>query len=123
MRDPVQPARHLSFGASAEELVTERYRTAGYTILARNWRGAAGELDIVAGRGRTVAFVEVKARRRARIDSPAVAVDAGKQRRLRATAAQWLAANGSTGRSARFDVVAVTGEGDERRIDEFTGAF
>ena len=102
--------------------MTERYRTAGYTTFART--GAAlPAVSTSSPGGRTVAFVEVSARRRARIDSPAVAVDAGKQRRLRATAAQWLAANGSTGRSARFDVVAVTGEGDERRIDEFTGAF
>ena len=33
----------------------------GYHILARNFRVAAGEIDLIAGRGRILALVEVKA--------------------------------------------------------------
>lgn len=117
-------AAHLSFGAAAETLVAEHYRRTGHEVLARNWRGSAGELDLVVRRDRTVVFVEVKARRRVGIDSPAVAVGPAKQRRLRATAAQWLAAAGAgAGLLVRFDVVAVAGEGQRRRIDVYTAAF
>ncbi|MGQ9768172.1 MAG: YraN family protein, partial [Anaerolineae bacterium] len=35
----------------------------GYTIIARNWRTRAGELDIIARDGEWLVFVEVRARR------------------------------------------------------------
>lgn len=128
MRDPipnpVPRAAHLAFGASAEQLVAERYRAAGFEVVARNWRGTSGELDVVARREHSVVFVEVKARRRAGVDSPAVAVGPAKQRRLRATAAQWLAAHATGGRlGVRFDVAAVTGDGPHRRVEVYEGAF
>ncbi len=54
-------------GYLAEALCVLSLRLRGYRILARDLRTAArgsgvGEIDIVARRGRTLAFVEVKAR-------------------------------------------------------------
>ncbi|MGH6720024.1 MAG: YraN family protein [Alphaproteobacteria bacterium] len=49
-------------GRRAEALAALRLRLAGYAILARRERNPAGEIDLIARRGRTVAFVEVKAR-------------------------------------------------------------
>ena len=61
----------------------------GYRIAARRWRCPAGEIDIVARRGKLLIFVEVKAR--ARLDDAAWSVTERSQRRIAAAAAAWLA--------------------------------
>jgi putative endonuclease len=100
-------------GAWGEDVAARHYRRAGYEIVDRNWRCAIGELDIVARRGDTVVFCEVKARRHDGFGGAVAAVDHVKQRRLRRLAASWLAEHrdvpGSGGWHVRFDVVAITG--------------
>src|SRR3546814_12384183 len=59
-------------------------RLKGYRILGQRVRCARGEIDLVARRGRTVAFVEVK--RRADRTSAAWAVDERALRRVVAAA-------------------------------------
>ncbi len=49
-------------GRRAEHVAALWLRLKGYRILGERVRTAAGEIDIVARRGRTLAFVEVKAR-------------------------------------------------------------
>ncbi|MEO0501369.1 MAG: YraN family protein [Pseudomonadota bacterium] len=50
-------------GRRAETLAAWYLRLKGYRILGRRLRTRGGEIDIVARRGRTIVFVEVKARR------------------------------------------------------------
>lgn len=60
----------------AEQLLLE-----GWEILARNWRGGGGELDLVVVRDGCLRLVEVKAR--SPQDPVGIeAIDAGKRRRL-----------------------------------------
>lgn len=47
-------------GQAAEDQVVRRYQMAGCDILARRWRGAAGEIDLIVRDGDTIVFVEVK---------------------------------------------------------------
>lgn len=95
-----------ALGRRGEDLVARWYEAAGYTVLDRNWRCRAGELDLVLQRGRTVVFCEVKTRSSNRFGAPVEAVTATKQRRLRSLGAQWLAATGRRG-DVRFDVASV----------------
>ena len=88
-------------GRGAETLACWYLRLHGWRILARRARVPGGEVDIVARRGTTVAFVEVKAR--ASDDAAGVALDQWRLRRV-ATAAECLA--------ARF-----MRDGDDIRID------
>lgn len=49
-------------GRQAERLCGWWLRLKGWRILARRVRTAAGEVDLIARRGKMVAFIEVKAR-------------------------------------------------------------
>jgi putative endonuclease len=67
-------------GRSAETIACWYLRLRGWRILARRARVPGGEVDIVARRGRTVAFIEVKAR--ANVDAAAFALDDYRLRRV-----------------------------------------
>ena len=100
-----------ALGAVGEDAVAHWYAAAGYAVLARNWRVREGEIDIVARRGQTIVFCEVKTRRGDAFGSPAEAVTARKQARLRKLAVRWLADNQVRADVLRFDVASVTPDG------------
>ncbi len=74
-------------GRGAETLACWYLRLKGWRILARRARVPGGEVDIVARRGRTLAFIEVKAR--ASEGAAAFALDRYRLRRV-AVAAERL---------------------------------
>jgi putative endonuclease len=113
----MNPTPH-AFGAAGEDLAARYLRSAGYTIVHRNLRGPAGEIDIVATDGDVVVFVEVKARRNRTFGSAVAAVDARKRRRMRAAAADYLQFFAPNAR-ARFDVLTIDGP----RVRLLRGAF
>jgi len=67
-------------GRGAETIAAMYLRMHGWRILARRARVPGGEVDIVARRGRTLAFVEVKAR--GTEESAAFALDEWRLRRV-----------------------------------------
>jgi putative endonuclease len=111
-------------GQLGEALAARYLARRGFEIVARNLRSRLGEIDLVAREGRTLVFVEVKARRGRSGDPPQAAVDGRKQARLARLAVQYLARERAGERACRFDVVAVTLEaGAAARIEHFPGAF
>ncbi len=67
-------------GRGAETLACWWLRFHGWRILARRARVPGGEVDIIARRGKVLAFVEVKAR--ATEESAAMSLDAWRLRRV-----------------------------------------
>jgi putative endonuclease len=106
-------------GAAGEDRAAAWYGTAGYRILARNWRCADGEIDLIATDGATLVFCEVKARATDAFGAPAEAVTAAKQARLRRLASRWLHESGHRPRDVRFDVAAILGDDLEIIEDAF----
>jgi putative endonuclease len=96
-----------ALGRYGEEVVARHLASAGLVILDRNWRCAAGEIDIVAADGDALVICEVKTRRRTTCGGPLEAVTATKVRRLRSLALHWLASRGMHPAQVRFDVVGV----------------
>ena len=93
-------------GRQAESLAALWLRLKGWRILARRAKVAGGEVDIVARRGRTLAFIEVKARSSEEI--AAFALDAGRIRRVVAAAERLAPRFMREGDSVRIDAVYVT---------------
>ena len=71
-------------GHKGEALAALWLQLKGWRILARRLRTPVGEIDIVARRGRTVAFVEVKAR--ATAADADLSLDRARLRRVAAAA-------------------------------------
>jgi putative endonuclease len=94
-------ARREAQGRRGEWLAAWYLRLKGWRILARRFKTARGEIDLIARRGRVVAFVEVKWRGRA--EERDLAIDAWRLRRVVA------AAEAVAHRFAR--------PGDDQRID------
>ena len=69
-------------GRHAETIAALFLQAKGYRILARRARTAVGEIDLVAARGTTLVFVEVKAR--ATLDSAVFALHPSALRRIEA---------------------------------------
>lgn len=116
--------RRQSLGESGENLAVRELTSRGYAILARRYRTAHGEIDIVADHSGTLVFVEVRARATAEFGRAAETVKERKQRKVSAMAAEYLARHRLTGRPCRFDVVAIdAAEGPAPEITVYPGAF
>jgi len=102
-------AARKRLGASGERLAAGWLEARGYRILARNWRCAYGEIDLIAEREQdgTLAFVEVKTRRGERLGTPEEAITPTKRRRLIASVQMYLAEQGDESRPYGIDVIAV----------------
>jgi putative endonuclease len=91
-------------GVFAETLAALLLRLKGYAIVARRYKTPVGEIDLVALKGRRLAFIEVK-RRKTREDA-AWTLPARQRRRIVRAAQYWLAGHPDyTGHDIAFDVV------------------
>jgi len=107
------------FGFEAERSIRQFLRAGDYRILGTRVLIANAELDLVVARDDTVAFVEVKARRRGwdGLES----IDARKIRRITRGANAWLSQNERhAGCNIRFDIALVWSGG---RVEYLENAF
>ena len=110
--------RHRA-GVAAERLAAELLRREGYEVLEHRYRFHRHDVDLVARRGATVVFVEVKVRSDASHGGAAEAVTARKCLELTRAASAWLQRHGRPEDGARFDVIAV----DADRVEWLQSAF
>lgn len=96
-----------STGRRGEDLAARWIEARGWRVIDRNWRCAAGEIDLVALDGRQLVIVEVKTRTGTGCGHPAEAVTDAKLHRLRRLAVHWLAAHDERPAGVRVDVIAV----------------
>ncbi|OUN25034.1 YraN family protein [Pseudoflavonifractor sp. An85] len=93
-------------GKWGETQVANYLRQRGYEVLDMNYRCRMGELDLVASKGRYLAFVEVKLRRNGDLMAAREAVTYSKQQKLRSAALLYLQAH-PTKLQPRFDVAEI----------------
>lgn len=103
-----QRAEHQ--GRTAELVALVYLMLTCHRILARRWRGSAGEIDLVARRGRRIIFVEVKFRHRSDAGSGAGGIPTAQQRQRIARAAQQFCRQRriSPAFELRFDLIQIS---------------
>lgn len=99
-----------SAGAIAEREVANYLRKRGYKLLEFNFKSYHGEIDLIMKHGKTLAFVEVKARGANTPADPKDYVDIFKQQKLLKTAEYYLQYH-PTKLTPRFDVAEVSLDG------------
>lgn len=110
-------------GKVGEDDAVRHLESQGYRILARNVVNHGGEIDVVAMDGKTLCFVEIKARDGDRYGLSIEAVGYTKQRRLSRAAALYLTVRGWHGRPCRFDVLGLDREESGWRYTLIRNAF
>ena len=93
-------------GRQAEWIAIWWLRIKGYSILETRLKLPVGEIDIIARRGKMLAFVEVKHRRR--LETARSAVTSENWRRIAAAAALWTARHPQVSNlDWRYDLIAI----------------
>ncbi len=112
----------MNTGELGEKLACLYLQRKGYTILSRNYHSRWGEIDIIAKVGTYIVFAEVKTRAPNAIAPPEEAVGTAKRRKIIRTAQQYLTAFPQK-LQPRFDVLALTMEGNGARVKHYENAF
>jgi len=104
-------------GRRGESAAAAYLQARGYLVLARNWRCAGGEIDIVARCQNQIVFIEV--RQRATAEAAFESITPRKRQRVLRAVETWLAQNEALDSPWRIDVIAVSRAGVEHREDAF----
>jgi putative endonuclease len=107
-------------GRDGERAAERHMVRRGWTVLARRWRGAGGELDLVLARGRLVAMCEVKTRgSEAALAEP---LTAAQRTRIARAAEAYLAAHPELReRRLRLDLITVHAGRGRARVRHHAG--
>lgn len=112
------PARQ-QLGAYGETLAADHLQRCGLSIVERNWRCPAGELDIIAHDGVEWVFVEVRTRRAPTTDTALESITPAKQNRLLAAIHAYLEAHDMDAEDTgwRLDLVVIALGPGGRKIE------
>jgi len=103
-------------GDRGEDAAVAYLERAGMTVVERNWRCSAGEIDVIALDGDELVLCEVKTRRTASKGTPDEAVTPAKQRRYARLAAAYIQHAGLQEPKVRFDVVSILVISEDRAL-------
>jgi len=95
------------FGRWGEWIALKHLRKLGWDMVARNWKGFGGEVDLIAYDGPFLVFVEVKTRRGPVTRAPEERVDWKKERKLDELAFDFLVSHEISETPVRLDVIAI----------------
>ena len=115
--------RRREIGRRGEDLAARRLERLGYTVIERNYRTRAGEIDLIAERSGTLVFCEVKTRRGPSFGGGYEAVTWRKRAKIRSLAEAFLQERGDRSNAIRFDVASVSLGQRGPHVELFEDAF
>lgn len=112
-------------GNMGERLAADFLKNKGYRILETNYRCRSGEIDIVAGKGNCLVFVEVRTRSNLDFGTPEESITPAKMLRMERAAEYYLQAHDGLPEEWRVDLVAIEMDRDHkvRRIGHIENAL
>lgn len=115
-------------GSLGEDITAEYLKSDGYKIIERNFRCRVGEIDIIASKNDTLAFIEVKSRRSLIFGLPQEAVNYKKINYIKRVASYYLTSKMRMKKMYsdycfRFDVVEVCFVTQNHEINHIKDAF
>ena len=121
------PKNRRRFGQKQETLAAEYLRKQGLKLLQSNYHCRAGEIDLIMiDTLSQLVFIEVRYRSQNTFGCALSSVTAAKQRKVRLSAAQFLASKANLSHlSCRFDVMGISPEitGDKVKFEWIKNAF
>jgi len=103
-------------GERGEDAAVAYLERTGFTIVERNWRCPAGEVDIIALDEDTLVLCEVKTRKGVSKGTPEDAVTPTKQKRYKRLAAAYVQFAGLDAVNVRFDVITLLVLAEDRAL-------
>ena len=99
-------AQHNETGFAGEKLAVEWLSKQGFKIREANWRYRHLEVDLIAEKGDTLHFIEVKTRRNTKFGNPEESINRQKMRNLKDAAEQYMILKPGW-KWIQFDVLAI----------------
>lgn len=96
----------IELGKKGEKAVAKYLKKQKYDIIYTNYSTHQGEIDIIAEKGKYIAFVEVKTRAEGQMLEPALSVDKKKRYRIFAAASTYMNRY-NIKKQPRFDIAEV----------------
>lgn len=122
MQNSAQKTTSYQMGLLAEQAVASYLRCRGFTIMAQRYRTDAGEIDLIAHKGRVIHFIEVK--KRGALEKARQCISLHQRQRVARAAEIFLAQHAvSPEWDNQFDAVFVVGKAlywlpDAWRVDD-----
>ncbi len=111
-------------GQEAESLAQRYLAGNGLELVTRNYRTRLGEIDLIMKDNETIVFIEVRYRKTTTYGSSAESIDRRKQAKLVSCAQHYLQKQKmSFSMASRFDVIAISKETGQPRIEWIKNAF
>jgi putative endonuclease len=112
-----------SIGREGENAALRYLESKGFTIIFRNFRTPAGEIDIIAEKDHILHFLEVKSRHGSRMGNPLESLTPRKRKKIRMTAEWFLAKHKEYKMPCLFGAIGVELSCNPPRIECILDAF
>ena len=114
---------NIKLGKKGEKAVVKYLKKNKYQIIYTNFHSCSGEIDIIAEKGKCIAFVEVKTRVEGQMLEPRFSVDRKKKQNILVCAATYMK-RFNIKKQPRFDIAEViVNEKGEMSINYLDNAF
>ncbi|MCI8277769.1 MAG: YraN family protein [Clostridia bacterium] len=113
----------MELGNKGEEIASRYLEKNEYEIIARNFKCAKGEIDIIAKDKEDIVFIEVKTRRNENYGKPVDSVNFIKQKHIKEVSKFFMYLNNIKDFSIRYDIIEIYKKENKFLINHLKNLF